>query len=61
MTDSAKVNGRSGAKNEHQHGQSHENELDLLLLNFGKGGKYAEQVGFHGSPFVMGRIGYLLS
>ena len=54
MTDSAKVNGRPGAKNEHQDGQSHEKELDMLLLNFGKRGKYAEQVGFHGSPFVIG-------
>jgi hypothetical protein len=47
MTDSTAINGRAGAKHEHQHGQSHENELDMLFLNSGQGGEEAKQVGFH--------------
>jgi hypothetical protein len=48
----AAFNWRSGAEDEHQDNQRHEDELNVLFLDFGNdGGKTNESV-FHGSPFV---------
>jgi hypothetical protein len=52
MSSSTEITRGAGSKDKHQNGQSHKEELNMILLNFRKGGKNAEKICFHSSPSV---------
>ena len=57
MTDSATINWGACTQDEHHNSQGQQEELDVLLLDFGEGEYESEGCVFHGSPFYE-QIGY---